>query len=476
MQWSANPYFQPLLIAGLIGFLNVLFVLRRLKVTGALPLFGMGLAVSEWALAYAMELASGNLSMQILWAKIEYFGIVSVSVFFFLFAVTYAQSQKVLKSKWLWLLWVFPLISVSLVWTNEFHHLIWTEITQNDFGSYVMASFGHGIGFWLFVVYSYCMLLAGSIVLIRQAVKAQPEFKGQTILLVFGVLINWIGNIVYISGANPVPDLDWTPMGLIFSGVVYSFALFQFRLLDLVPIAGETVLESMDDVVIVLDDRERVVYLNNAFEYYFLTDSKKLIGQPVTSAFEKWPELVRLCDKQNTIRSEVIISRNERESLHFDARISNIRWRKDYSMGRILVLDDMTEQKQAEAHASLFYELNVKDGKPKRIPMVLMYRAFDEMIIETNRSFLLGLGFERRKLLGRTMLESRLWETYQRTEFLRALNQNRSLHQYPLILNHYNGTTRPFIASVQYLDVGDTSYVVILAEIQDGQESAPLDM
>lgn len=47
MQWSANPYFPPLFIAGLVCLLNVLFISRRLRVPGALPLLGLGLAVSS---------------------------------------------------------------------------------------------------------------------------------------------------------------------------------------------------------------------------------------------------------------------------------------------------------------------------------------------------------------------------------------------------------------------------------------------
>jgi len=466
MQWSANPYFQPLLIAGLIGLLNVLFISRRLKVPGALPLLGMGMAVSVWALAYAMEMASSDLSMQVFWGKVQYFGIVSVSVAFFLFAATYAQYQKLLKSKWIWLVWVFPMMCLALAWTNESHHLLWTEITQMEFGTYVIASFGHGPVFYLFVAYSYIMLLAGTMILVRQAVQSQPEFRSQTLLLVFGVAVNWVGNIIYVSGANPIPDLDWTPMGLIFSGVIYSIALFQFRFLDLVPVAGETVLESMDDVVIVLDDRSRVMYLNNAFEYYFHVDPKKLIGHTVSSAFEPWPELVNLCSRQNTVRSEVVISMKGRDPLHFDTRVSSIRWRKNYAMGRVLVLDDVTEQKQAEARASLFYELSAKSGKTDRIPMVLMYRVFDEMIIEVNRSFLLALGFERMKLLGKTMLEARLWEPYHRAEFLRTFNQNRLLNEYPLVLKRYNGMDYPLTASAHSVDVGGTAYVVILAQTQ----------
>jgi PAS domain S-box-containing protein len=467
MQWSANPYFLPLLIAGLIGLLNVLFIVRKLKVPGALPLLGLGLAVSEWALAYAMELASRELSMQIMWGKVQYFGIVSTSVLFLLFALTYAQHQRVLKSKLLWLVWVFPLACVAMVWTNESHHFIWTEIIQKDYGSYLMASFGHGPVFYAFVAYSYVMLFGGTIILINQAIKSRREFRGQTLMLVFGVLINWVGNFIYVSGANPIPDLDWTPLGLILSGIIYSLGLFQFRLFDLVPVAGETVLESMDNIVIVLDDHERVIYINNAFEYYFHVDPKSLIGQTVLSAFARWPELSRLCNQQNTVRSELVVKLQD-TIMYFDTRVSNIRWRTGSSMGRVLVLDDMTEQKQAEARAQLFNEINVRGGKSGRTPMVLMYRVFDEKIIEVNRSTLLALGFERMKLLGRTLLEARLWEPFQRAEFLRALNQSHSLKEYPLVLKHYNGQDRPLSVTAQLLEIGGDAYVVILAESQAG--------
>lgn len=466
MQWSANPYFQPVLIAGLIGLLNVLFIARRLKVPGALPLLLLGLTASEWALAYAMELASSELSLQIFWAKVQYFGISFVSVSFLLFALTYAQHQRILKSKLFWSLWIIPLICIALVWTNESHHLIWTEVTQKNYDSYVMASFEHGPAFYAFVVYSYLMLLAGTIILINQAVKAQAEFRGQSLLLVFGVLINWVGNIVYVSGANPIPGLDWTPLCLILSGIIYSIGLFQFRILDLVPVAGETVLESMDDIVIVLDDRERVVYLNNAFEYYFHADPKGLVGLQASSAFEQWPELVRMCGRPNTLRSEIIVNISGQEPFFFDIRVSNIRWGKGDTMGRVIVLDDVTEQKQTEVRSLIFYDLGTRGEKSKRIPMVLMYRVFDEMIVEVNRNLLLALGFERMKLLGRTMLEARLWEPYQRAEFLRMLDQERSLSEFAMTLNHYNGRTQPLTVTAQTLEIGGVSYVVILAEHQ----------
>ena len=467
MQWQTNPYFLPMFLAGLTGLLNVFIVSRRLKVVGALPLLLLGLSVSEWALTYAMELASRELPAQILWAKAQYLGIASVPTLFFLFAATYAQAQRILRSKRLWMIWIVPITCLLLVWTNEYHSLIWTRISQQDFGTHVMAFFGHGFAFYLFVVYSYGMLLAGTALLVRQAVKVHAEFKMQTFLMIFGVMVNWAGNILYLSGANPIPGLDWTPLGLIFSGIIYSVALFQFRLLGLVPVAGETVLESMDDIVIVLDNSARVIYLNRAFEFYFQTDLNKFVGRSASIAFEQWHDLVRLCNQQNTVRSETVINLPGRDPLYFDTRVSNIRGkRRGDSMGRVLVLDDITEQKKAESRATLFYDSQVHSGKSDHIPMVLMYRVYDEMIIEVNRAFLLKLGFERMKLLGHTMLETRLWEPYERTEFLRALGQERALNEHPLTLKHYNGKDHPLKVSAHVLDFGGASYVLLLAEDQ----------
>lgn len=145
-------------------------------------------------------------------------------------------------------------------------------------------------------------------------------------------------------------------------------------------------------------------------------------------------------------------------------------------MGRVLVLDDITVQKQAEARATMFYDVRAQGDRTDRIPLVLMYRVYDEMIIEVNRSFLLALGFERMKLLGHTMLEARLWEPYQRAEFLRTLSQEISLKEYSIVLRHYNGRDYPLTISAQLVDVGGVSYVIMLAQSQFCLESASADM
>ena len=126
--------------------------------------------------------------------------------------------------------------------------------------------------------------------MIRRAISSPPELKPQSYILVFGVGVTWIGNVIYLAGLSPVPDLDITPITFILSMLAYSIGLFRFGILDIMPIAGETVLESLENVVIVIDDTGRIAYINQAFEYYTGVDSKGYTGKSA-STLSIWPDI-----------------------------------------------------------------------------------------------------------------------------------------------------------------------------------------
>ena len=155
MQWQNNPYFIPLIIAGLISFVNALVVSQRRGVAGSLPLLGMLLSLTGWSFTYAFELASSSLAWQLFLTKVQYLGIVCTPVFFLLFTLEYARQRQFLKRGIIYWLWLIPLITLVLVWTNDFHALIWSKISQKDGGGFYLLSLEHGIAFWVWAAYSY---------------------------------------------------------------------------------------------------------------------------------------------------------------------------------------------------------------------------------------------------------------------------------------------------------------------------------
>ena len=60
----------------------------------------------------------------------------------------------------------------------------------------------------------------------------------------------WLANVVYLSGANPLPGFDWTPLAFTVSGILLAYAIFRIGLLDLRPIARAVLFEQMGDALL----------------------------------------------------------------------------------------------------------------------------------------------------------------------------------------------------------------------------------
>ncbi|HUI88466.1 MAG TPA: histidine kinase N-terminal 7TM domain-containing protein [Anaerolineales bacterium] len=457
MQWLNNPFVFPILIAGLISVVNALVVAQRRRVTGSTPLFGMLLAVGWWSFTYSFELASAQQTWELFWSKMEYIGIVNVPVFFLLFALEYSGYRPKVQ-RWAPLLWIIPLITLILVWTNDFHGLIWSQISQKMVGGYYLLALNHGTAFWIWASYSYICLLVSFVILVLRAISSPPEFRLQAGIIALGAVIGAAGNVIYLFKLIPIPDLDTTPISFALSMLVYSVGLFRFGILDIMRIASETILESMDEVVIVLNSQSYIVFINNVFEYYFGMSPKPLIGKFSNEAFTAWPELKAVADQSSNTREEIEINLPNFGLVFFDITVSKIRGAKNREVGRTIVLDDVTERRHAERRGT-----GESVGGTAEIPLIIVYRAKDERIVEVNRTLLLKLGYERRDMVGRTLLELGIWDAYQRTDFLRALYREGSLKEYVMQLTGRAGKLAPLNFFANQNEIQGERYIVMMA-------------
>lgn len=462
MQWQSNPYVFPIIVAGLISLINALVVSQRRGVAGSLPLLGMLLALSGWSFTYALELASAKIEWQLFWAKIEYIGIASIPTLYLLFTLEYAQHKKVFEKKRIYWIWFFSIATILLVWTSNLHQLFWTEMNQKDGGGFLLLSLEYGSAFFIWISYSYISFLIGSIVLIRRSLVSPPELKLQSYIIVFGAGISFVGNIIYLTGLSPIPDLDITPITLIISMTIYSIGLLRFGILDIMPIAGETILESLDDVVIVLDDTGRIAYINQAFDYYINTDAKILIGRPA-SELPIWNMLSKLMDSHTMARGDIVMNIEAREPAYFHAHISTVRW-KTQRLGKAIILEDITERRRAERAG-----LGIGDDfllSSDVIPMIFVLRAQDEKIVEVNRAFILTLGYERKDVVGKSPLQLGLWNAYERGEFFQAFRGAGSVKNHSLSLTNARQEKKACLISAHRMEVQENNYIVMMVSLK----------
>ena len=248
MEWQESSYLISLFFFSGAFVLIGLLAWQRRKAPGSLPLVFFMLAVAEWTFVSAIEYSVGLLPLKIILAKIEYFGAVSSPIFLLWFILEFSSQKKLIFRRWYLFFWAIPLITLCLVWTNELHHLIWTDIAVPAGSDTGQPVYDHGIWFWIYVVYDYFVLFSASIMLVRSAYKFRHIFRYQALVLVIALPFPWLGNIFYIFRlANS--GMDFTAVGLGITGIILSLSMYRLQLFDLIPVAREQVIEWMDESV-----------------------------------------------------------------------------------------------------------------------------------------------------------------------------------------------------------------------------------
>ncbi len=339
------PYVIIFVTAGSIAALIALYAWRRRATPGGVYFVLMMTMVSVWALTSAGEFASLDAATKLSWGKISYLAVASVAPLWFLFAVSYSRREKWLTRSRLALLWIVPLGILVLALTNEWHGLLWSSVTPSSEAPGAMLVYGHGIGVWVNLVYSYALLLAGTILFVRTTLRSPQLYQRQVAVLLIGAAIPWVGNILYVVGVQPLPGLDMTPIAFTLTGLMIGWAIFRFHMLDIVPVARDVLIESMSDGVIVLDARSRVVDINPAACQVIGHGASQVVGQRAEVVFAAWPGLIEHYQDTADKRVEIAFGTTQ----WFDLRVSPLYDRRQQLTGRLLVLRDITARKQAEA-------------------------------------------------------------------------------------------------------------------------------
>ena len=343
MVWQSTPYSLPLAIsaAGSLGL--AIYVLRRRHTPGAIPFSLLLAAIAQWNASYALQISSISLGAKIVFSNLLYIGVVSIPGLWLIFALQYTGRVERLSPR-IWLLAIEPLAIVVLAWTDLLG--IFRTLSLDLSGEFAVLSIEYGPVFWVHAGYSYLLLLIGALLLGPVLFQAPFLYRRQAWTVLVGVLAPWLGNALYISGLSPFPHLDLTPFGFIVLGAAVGFGLYRFRLLDVLPIARESVIEDLGDGIIVLDPRNIVVDINPAALSMLDLANIPVVGKPVADAFSKLPRLLRALS-DDTPNQELTLSEGSDAQI-YELRRSQLHHHERLA-GRLVILRNVTSRRRAEA-------------------------------------------------------------------------------------------------------------------------------
>ncbi len=344
MSWHFTLYMLPeaIGVAFLLG--TAVVALRRRSAPGAITFLFVLLAAIVWTAGYGIELGATSLPTAELWNNVSWLGTATVIPIWFIFVLQYTGRTRWLNPGTVILLSIVPLITLLLVWVNPLNAYLGTGYKLQQGVSY--SSLGYTIGpwFWVFVVYSYALLLLVAFFII-DFIRSSTLYRGQAIALLIAVVAPWIANIIDVLGLSPWPALQFTPLAFTITGIAAAFSLSRFRMLDLIPVARNAVVESMSDAVIVTDLHHRITDLNPAAERIIGHSRAEAMGQSSLQAASAWADQIKRFYNRPDAHEELDLMLNG--ELHFlDLRISSLINKRGVPIGRLVVLRDVTERHQ----------------------------------------------------------------------------------------------------------------------------------
>jgi diguanylate cyclase (GGDEF)-like protein/PAS domain S-box-containing protein len=339
-----------LLTATLFSLALAWFVWNRSKTYFAMAFLAMMVALAVWTFSYAMVFAAPDFDQKFFWTRIEYIGIGLIPASWLCLALQYPLLRGRVRSigRLYLALMVEPLLIQALVWTNESHHLFWSSTTIYVGSFYTNLLLVPGPAFWVHAVYSYLLLLIGTLLLVRVVWRTTGLYRKQITAIGFGAGLPWLGNLLVILGFSPLPHVDITPLLFALSSPLLVWGFFRFRLMDILPIAYSSIVENLQDGVLVLDSFHRIIAVNLAGQKIIGSTSKELIGQSLETLTSQLGGLAEHIQK-------VVDSKTESQfeaakgTQYFEIRLSPLIASSGALDGILMIFHDITQHKQAES-------------------------------------------------------------------------------------------------------------------------------
>ena len=256
-----DRYVELLLFVTLIATISLAFFTRKKKKEELYSLFRilfvlLSIHVFALMLLFYFKDSFMNQENLLFIDGISYISTCNLPVILYFIALKYENKEADLKKYWP--LFIIPVLTILIIYTNPMHHLFCKNYSINvsdvDLGPY----------FYVHMIYTYALLVIGFIKIIKTSIKRAGFISLGTILIIIGACAPIIPNLL---ASLQIMSMDTyvTPIMFLITAICFYISIFQLNSFDAVPIALKNIVNIMTDAFIVIEQNGNVAYVNKSF-------------------------------------------------------------------------------------------------------------------------------------------------------------------------------------------------------------------
>ncbi len=272
--------------------------------------------------------------------NIIYIGTCLLPLTVFFTSLIFTNTKITFKKSYL-LLFVIPILSLIVLWTNDLHHLFYIQysssFTDTIYGPY----------FYVHSVYTYLLLIIGIGRLLIFSIRNAGFFSKQSLLISIGlacpVIVNVLGSFLKL-----IPMTVFvTPISFSVSIICFALAIFKFDFLGIAPIALRKIADRMSDSYLVLNDDGTITDFNQTFLVTFKIKDIALRGQN----FDKFCKSNKI--NYGKIKTAIAKTKDSKKTVSFEFHARRIHkifsvevntiYSDGVSLGTLILFKDITQ-------------------------------------------------------------------------------------------------------------------------------------
>jgi PAS domain S-box-containing protein len=336
-------YASALAIAFILNLGLMMYLVLQPRSSLRLLLLLQAMNSAAFIAAFYLTAHAPSAEWAFLWGAVRYMFGGFLTYWTFLIVIRYTNRWS--QTPWHLFALVVPAITVVVFAVPEWRavfFLSWEMFPKDGifFERFRVAGWG-----LVHMINSAVWLVMGGVMLVIHANAAYGLYKKQVFWYIFAAVVlvaaQLIGTLTMINQMvfNPFP------FGVLIFSAMLVYAFRKQPLPDVRLLAYNTVVSNISDLVIALDQNENIAQLNKAAAAWLGGKMSQLIGRPMRDV---WPgDWDRTLLSRTTSRTQFINVVNDGDETVFDVRITPLYQDKQW-VGRVLVMRDITPQKQAE--------------------------------------------------------------------------------------------------------------------------------
>jgi PAS domain S-box-containing protein len=244
-------YFTSILLTFILTGFLAWYAWRKPALPGVRAYAWLSLSQSLLALTEILSMVSHTQALALFWFNLRFIFITIIPILWLAFSLEYNGGTGWLSKRMLVVLFIIPLITQVMLWTNPLHgQWITREVAFSQNGPFWIADTSARIpALWYMLssFYSVILLLAGLGVVLLTTFRAQQRVFIQAILLSAGGLVSLLTTLLPILTFLPKTPYNLFIPGMGMSSLLIALAVFRFQFLRNMPREADGSIASFSD-------------------------------------------------------------------------------------------------------------------------------------------------------------------------------------------------------------------------------------